>query len=592
MKYLNCIQTVGIILFNNENIIHINKKAIDMCNGIINLTISELKELYKKTELIDSSNNKFECKIYISKIINDLNTDEFVVEMSYDINIKSKEYMNLIIENSYGGFFDWDIKEDTEYMSPSFWKMFGYEPYEKTHKSSEWQSIIYPEDLIIANELFNEQCKKNNKNPYDLQLRYYHKNGSTVHVKCTVKIIEWDKDNNPLRMVGTNVNITEYINQIEKLIKYEIDKQVSEKKYDDKMKIVNYIFHEVRNPLHTITIGIETIKNICKSKDIDEIVDVINGSINRTTKILNDTLDYSKLEKNNDSNKNIFNISRINFSNVLNNLFSEYKIQANSLNIKLYKDIEDNLYINADKDRIIQVIGNLLSNSLKFTEPKGKIYIQLDKNKNNIDFVLEDTGCGISEENIEKIVEPYNTVKAGYTNSKVNSIGIGLSIVKKILNGHGQDLIIDSVVGTGTKMKFSFLNCDEVDEVDEVDKKSTIKMKKILLVDDDSNNNFVMKKLLNIHGFHVDVMVDGKEVIDNIDKIINEKYDIILLDYLMKYVNGDQVLKSCRNLFMNKIAMISGCTTQEDKDIFIKLGADIIFDKPLNIEKLIKYINI
>ncbi|GEA12810.1 PAS domain-containing protein [Alteromonas sp. KUL49] len=110
--------------------------------------------------------------------------------------------------SSNDGYWDWYIQEDYEYMSPRFWEIFGFDPSEKEHKPSAWQDLIFESDLNVALANFEKHVATKGQHPYEQEVRYKHKNGSTVVVFCRGRVVEWDKDGNPIRMVGVHSDIT------------------------------------------------------------------------------------------------------------------------------------------------------------------------------------------------------------------------------------------------------------------------------------------------------------------------------------------------------------------------------------------------
>ena len=109
---------------------------------------------------------------------------------------------------SSDGFWDWHIQDDYEYMSPRFWDMFGYAPEEKEHKPSAWQDMIFADDLELALENFDRHVSTKGQFPYEQEVRYRHKDGSTVTVLCRGRVVEWDKDGQAKRMIGTHTDIS------------------------------------------------------------------------------------------------------------------------------------------------------------------------------------------------------------------------------------------------------------------------------------------------------------------------------------------------------------------------------------------------
>ncbi|MBD2299276.1 PAS domain S-box protein [Nostoc sp. FACHB-190] len=114
-----------------------------------------------------------------------------------------------ILEVSLAGYWDWDIPNNQEYLSPTFKQMFGYADHELPNTPETWQRLIFPEDLASSLEMFQQHVQSHGKIPYHSELRYQHKDGSTVWVICSGRVIAWDQEGNPLRMIGCHVDITQ-----------------------------------------------------------------------------------------------------------------------------------------------------------------------------------------------------------------------------------------------------------------------------------------------------------------------------------------------------------------------------------------------
>lgn len=126
--------------------------------------------------------------------------------MSLELN--SESIQELILENSLAGYWDWDILNDTEYLSPTFKRMFGYEDHEIENSPESWQKLIFQEDLSIVFTNYEKHVASKGQHPYDQVVRYHHKNGSTVWVRCKGEIVEWTADHKPKRMIGCHVDLT------------------------------------------------------------------------------------------------------------------------------------------------------------------------------------------------------------------------------------------------------------------------------------------------------------------------------------------------------------------------------------------------
>ncbi|MBU7585199.1 MAG: PAS domain S-box protein [Nostoc sp. TH1S01] len=114
-----------------------------------------------------------------------------------------------VLEVSLAGYWDWDIPNNQEYLSPTFKQMFGYEDHELPNTPETWQRLIFPEDLPNALEVFEQHVQSHGQIPYHCEVRYQHKDGSTVWVMCSGRVIAWDQEGHPLRMIGCHINITQ-----------------------------------------------------------------------------------------------------------------------------------------------------------------------------------------------------------------------------------------------------------------------------------------------------------------------------------------------------------------------------------------------
>lgn len=119
------------------------------------------------------------------------------------------QLLETILEVTLTGYWDWNIPEHQEYLSPTFKRMFGYADHELPNIPETWQQLIFPEDLPGVLECFNQHIQSRGQIPYYNEVRYRHRDGSTVWVICSGQVIEWDQEGHPLRMVGCHINITE-----------------------------------------------------------------------------------------------------------------------------------------------------------------------------------------------------------------------------------------------------------------------------------------------------------------------------------------------------------------------------------------------
>ena len=148
-----------------------------------------------------------------SRTGHDTMTDHYLKDELYREIKESDEIWEFLQSGSLDGIWYWDIEEAAhEWMSPRFWEVFGYDPSKKKHLASEWQHMIDPDDLKVALDNFKKHCE-NPDHPYDQIVRYRHKDGSTIWVRCRGLAIR-DDTGKPVRMLGAHTNVTEQIRAI------------------------------------------------------------------------------------------------------------------------------------------------------------------------------------------------------------------------------------------------------------------------------------------------------------------------------------------------------------------------------------------
>jgi PAS domain S-box-containing protein len=122
---------------------------------------------------------------------------------------RARNLLEQILDIVLAGYWDWDIPNHTEYLSPGFKQMFGYADNELENRPETWQQLMFPEDLPGVLDQFNRHVASGGQEPFYNEVRYRHKDGSTVWVICSGKVIEWDEDGNPLRMIGCHIDISD-----------------------------------------------------------------------------------------------------------------------------------------------------------------------------------------------------------------------------------------------------------------------------------------------------------------------------------------------------------------------------------------------
>lgn len=326
-----------------------------------------------------------------------------------------------------------------------------------------------------------------------------------------------------------------------------------------KTDFLSTISHEIRTPLNAV-VGISHFLMSDKPKKNQvESLESLKFSAENLTTIINDILDYNKLE----SGIIEFEMTEVNLKDLAKKIISFHSPNANEKGIEMIFDWDDRIHetVLADSTRIYQVVNNLIHNALKFTA-KGHVKLKVElvhKNAKSQRLILRvsDSGIGIPHEKQALIFERF-TQAGSSTTREYGGTGLGLAIIKRILNLAGSEISVVSEEGKGAVFSFS-MSFSKVKrapkptiyEDDLADKK--LQGKKVLLVEDNQMNVMVASKFLNKWGMKIDVAENGQV---GVEKVRDNKYDLVLMDLQMPVLDGYQSTRQIRE-FNKKIPIIA-----------------------------------
>lgn len=356
--------------------------------------------------------------------------------------------------------------------------------------------------------------------------------------------------------------------------------------------------HEIRTPLNGILGFLHLLETTELNEEQKDYLKEIKNSSEILLITLNDILDFSKAE----ANKITLEQVSFNLKDLIKDLSVYAKSNKNS-NIEIISNFDENIPENVigDNIRLYQVLLNLLNNAKKFTE-KGYIKISAevtDKDNDNVKilFKVSDTGIGIPEEKRQKVFEEFIQADKS-TTRKYGGTGLGLAICNKIIALMGGELKLESEVGKGSTfyftVPFSINNSLENGEYENTLEEIAVKSAKILVAEDNTTNQKLIKKLLNKLSLECDIASDGKEAFD---LFLKNKYDLILLDCQMPVMDGYETSLTIRkqeencNLEPISIIALTASAFESDKEKCISYGMNDIITKPIKIEDLVHKLN-
>ncbi len=347
---------------------------------------------------------------------------------------------------SLDGIWYWDLENpDNEWLSPRFWEIFGYDPEQKKHLASEWQDMIHPEDLQTALANFNAHCA-DPSHPYDQLVRYTHKDGSTVWVRCRGLAIR-DDNGKPIRMLGAHNEVTELMEARQDLEQTNAELRranaVLERANAELEQFAYVASHDLRQPLHTI----ETFAALLREEHGDQLdedglryVDFQIEAAARLQGLIDGLLRLSRVAFDPSTRATVSLTDAATLAQAdLGAVIAESgaRIECEALPS-----------VPGDPDLLRQVFSNLFDNAIKYrSEATPEIRVACQPKDVGVHVTVKDNGIGFDPNQSERIFRVFQRLHPA---GSYSGAGIGLSIVARIVTGHGGRLWAESEPGVGS----------------------------------------------------------------------------------------------------------------------------------------------
>ena len=343
---------------------------------------------------------------------------------------------------------------------------------------------------------------------------------------------------------------------------------------------VAMINHELRTPLNGLLGSAELISDTELTGSQREIVNNLSQSGEFLRTIINDLLDYSKI------NAGMLELIPKKFA--LNDLRNT--IQSIFTNRAIEKQLEFNItvasnvptHFNGDLERITQLFVNLIGNAIKFTED-GHVNVDIEWDNNQFAFSVEDTGVGIAESAHKTLFEPFTQADSS-SSRNYEGTGLGLAICRKLVALMNGEISVSSVVGVGTTFTISVpLQVIEVSLEDErvaknVESNVELSLLKVLVVDDIKMNQIIIQQMLRKYEIDPAIASNG---VEGFELASNNEYDIVFMDCRMPVMDGFEATQKLREKGYSKsIVALTAGTTLEERERCIQCGMDDILSKP------------
>ncbi|EQC44356.1 ATP-binding protein [Bacteriovorax sp. Seq25_V] len=423
-------------------------------------------------------------------------------------------------------------------------------------------------------------------------------NGESEEVYTTISFKITDKNSNEENYCTIGINTSE-----ENKFRKELEMRTYEAKKasEAKTSFLATMSHEIRTPLTSIIGFLGLLEDSILSDTQEKYIKTAMGASENLLALINDILDYSKIE----SKDFKLEYGNMSIDSLCEDLAGIFEHQVKEKNIEFRMNLENDVHkdVVTDSLRLRQVLINLIGNAIKFT-PKG--YIELgvkllgrDGEYERLRFSVTDTGIGIAKEQLTNIFEQFsqadNSISRNY-----GGTGLGLSITRKLIQMMGGSIHVSSEVGTGSTfyfdLDFKMINESELmpkrqkgEELSDID----LSKRKILVVDDEESNRQLMNLYMSKLGVNIDFCDNGA---DSIPMVIDNKYDLVLMDIQMPGLDGVQTLKEIRefermnNLDSTKIFAFTANVFKEQLDEYRDQGFSGYLLKPFKKSDIVDFI--
>jgi PAS domain S-box-containing protein len=544
-----------------------------------------------------------------------------VAQKSFEMKMSEKKYHE-IFENSFEGIFQTSLEGRFITSNEALVKILGYENKEELLKLKIEEDIYA--SLVERQKLIKLLREKGEVRNY--KTIFKKKNGDQIYVKINDRLIT-DEPNNEIYFEGSLQDITREVMEekrriaAEEALKKEKEKadllaEDAQKANSIKSQFLANMSHEIRTPLNGI-IGYLNLIEMDAYENRNEMKGFAlsaKDSAESLLVIINDILDLSKIE----SGKMALIEENIDLEEIIDQSISILLTKAKEKRTKIIKSIEEGtpVLLKGDSTRIRQIILNLMSNAVKFTE-KGVVKIlirKISKEKNYVTLKADviDTGIGIPREKIDTLFKPFSRIE-GIQTKKYAGTGLGLVITKEFINLMNGSVSVNSSQGKGSTFTFTLklkLQDSEKNKTGfpakyeeykfdkeiirpKVSQKPNIKKKrknfKVLLAEDNLINQKVALRMLSMAGYKASAVTNGVEAFNSVR---DSDFDIVLMDVQMPGMDGIETTGMIRKLGEPKslvpIIALTAHALAGDKDKCIEAGMNGYITKPIDSNKLLE----
>lgn len=482
---------------------------------------------------------------------------------------QNKDRLELILEGSQLGMWDWNPQTNEVNFDSRWAGQLGLTPADIRRDLNNWRKRVHPDDL--------DDCVKavlahveGETDTYENIHRLKHADGHWVHILDRGRVFERDSEGRATLFVGVHTDVTH-------LKKVELEAVAALNARD---RFFSSMSHELRTPLHAILGTAEILETELVQDDQREKIAMVRDSSEYLLNLLKDILDVAKM----DEGQMQLVESRFSLAEMIDRVYQLFEARARqkSLEFKTEIGVPDTLGLSMDQTRLTQVLVNIVSNAVKYTE-EGQVVISVSKDAGDVVVCVQDTGIGI--EDVDGVFKPFRQ-ESKLEIDDVHTSGLGLTIVQKLCAFLSLELKTRSQVGQGSEfeLRIPAVNiCEVTPSLPKQDWEpdlSAWRLLKVLVVDDNKVNRVIARTMLQKAGIEVTEAIDGLEAIELLRA---QPFDVVCMDLHMPNLGGLRATQKIRALSEQpqpKIIGMSADAFPETIEQCLMAGMDDYVTKP------------
>ncbi|MEQ8381007.1 MAG: response regulator [Coleofasciculus sp. A1-SPW-01] len=496
--------------------------------------------------------------------------DELAIEIKERKRIESllrerEERYELAVSGTNDGIWDWDILTNEVYYSPVWMRILGYEENPLLNRLSSWSDHVYPDDLHQVIEDINHHLAGKTQ-IYENIHRIKHRDGHYLWIATKGRCIR-DRDGNPYRLVGTITDITDKKIAQEQL---KAAKEEAETANRTKSDFLAMMSHEIRTPMNAVIGMTSLLLDTQLTAQQGEFVDIIRNSSDALLTIINDILDFSKIESGKlNLEEQPFDL-RACIEESLELLSSKARDKGIELAYLMDSQIPESIV--GDVTRLRQILVNLVSNAVKFTET-GDVVIsvtptaEISEEQIRLQFAVRDTGIGISRTRMDRLFKPFSQVDAS-TTRQYGGTGLGLAISQRLSELMGGRMWVESEEGVGSTFYFTVIATPVSSDSEPDNSQQVLSDKRLLIVEDNSATRQMLTEQAQSFGIQVEATASTTEALGWLAQ--RKRFDIaILASQILQMENWSLITQirqhpHCQNLPIIILGLIGQVETHSD----------------------------